>query len=128
MREWFRKKTGRGEEPLGRRGEAYARKMVEQRGLVVLSQNFRTPRGEVDLIAQEGDTIVFIEVKTRLSQQFGQPFESVGPVKQRKIAGAAQSFLKRFDPLPACRFDVISITQKGRHLEAQWIRDAFEAD
>ncbi len=112
---------------LGARGEAYARKLVEERGLVVLHQNFRVPRGEVDLVARDGDTIVFIEVKTRATQHYGQPFEAVGLAKQRKISCAAQAFLKRFDLLPACRFDVISIRREDGHFVAEWIKDAFEA-
>ena len=88
---------------LGKRGEAYARKLVEESGLVVLEQNFRVPRGEVDLIARDGDAIVFIEVKTRASQHYGQPFEAVGPAKQRKISYAAQVF---FSASTCCRHAV----------------------
>ena len=128
LRDWtFRRGDDNKGLPLGTRGECFARKMVERHGLMVLAQNFGIPRGEVDLIAREGDCVVFIEVKTRGNDRYGMPFEAVGPIKQRKIICAAEVFLKRFNPTPPCRFDVISIIQRGQALEGEWIRDAFDA-
>lgn len=111
---------------LGERGEGVAVKFLKDKGYRIIERNYKTGIGEIDIIAFEGDTLVFIEVKTRESLQYGQPFESVNKHKRRKIANVALSYLKRFEDLPQCRFDVVSICYDNSRPECELIQDAFE--
>jgi len=111
---------------LGKKGEELAREYLKKHGYKIVEQNYKTPFGEIDIIAQDNNTLVFIEVKTRESIEFGLPFESVNKMKRRKIANVALSYLKRFQDLPPCRFDVLSIYYKNAIPEFELIKDAFE--
>jgi len=76
---------------LGRRGEGIAARHLERSGLTILERNWRCTQGEIDLIAQDGDEVVFVEVKTRSSVAYGHPLEAITPVKLarlRRLAGA----------------------------------------
>jgi putative endonuclease len=87
-----------------------------------MARNFRAAGAEVDLIAADGDTIVFVEVKTRLDTRAGRPEEAVDGRKQERIRRAAEIYLSRHRALAApMRFDVVAIT--GDHVEL--LRDAF---
>jgi len=106
---------------VGRRGEAAAKRALEQKGYRALAQNFRDGPREIDLVMQDGETIVFVEVKARSSIAFGTPGEFVTKNKQRLLTMAAQSYLIQNDLLdrPA-RFDVVEIylaDNKLRHIE-----------
>lgn len=98
---------------LGKFGEEYTYQYLCRKGYKILDTNFRTKMGEIDLIAQDGKTLCFIEVKTRKTLHYGAPFEAVHSTKQQKMVQMALSYLKykfhRIDML--CRFDVISIYQ-----------------
>ncbi len=95
---------------LGERGEALARRYLEERGYRILECNFRCPYGEVDIIAQEGDCLVFVEVKTRRSRSFGRPEESITPAKVQRMMDVAQAYLQAHEGLPdAWRIDVVAI-------------------
>jgi len=98
----------------GRRGEAAARRFLESRGYRILTTNFRTPVGEVDLIAQRGDIICFVEVKCRSVEDEYAPQLTVTPTKQRRVARAARRFLAGRRDLPPSRFDVIEVILRGR--------------
>jgi putative endonuclease len=111
---------------LGEKGEGHAAKFLKKKGYKLLEQNFKTAIGEIDIIAQDGETLVFIEVKTRESLMYGQPFEAVNFAKKRKIGNVALLYLKRFKELPPCRFDVVSIYYEGKKPECELIQDAFE--
>ncbi len=111
---------------LGEKGEELAIKLLKKKGYKLIERNYKTPMGEIDIIAKDGETLVFIEVKTRESLNFGQPFEAVTHLKKRKIAKVALSYLKRFKETPACRFDVLSIFYENNKPEFKLIRDAFE--
>jgi len=109
---------------IGDRGEQAAARFLQGQGWQVVVQNFRGRRGEVDIIALDGDTWVFIEVKTRNTSRFGTGRESVDVRKQRRIAAAAEEFLARRGALDAkARFDVIECSDSGK---ACHITNAFE--
>ncbi|MBI4844602.1 MAG: YraN family protein [Nitrospirae bacterium] len=111
---------------LGEKGEGIAVKFLREKGYKVMEQNFKTPAGEIDIIAKDGETLVFVEVKTRESLIYGMPFEAVNRSKKHKIANTALLYLKRFKQLPPCRFDVVSIFYENNRPEFELIRDAFE--
>lgn len=108
----------------GAEAEALAARFLERNGLRILARNYRTRQGEVDVIAREGATLVFVEVRARRSAAFGGAAESVDGLKQRRIAAAARHYLGRLGSEPACRFDVIA--WQGASAEPAWIRGAFD--
>lgn len=116
---------------LGAQGERIAEAFLKTRGYRIIRENFTTPLGEIDLIAREGDLIVFVEVKTRASDEYGPPQSSVTLTKQRQIIKAAELFLQREGlSESACRFDVVAVTLRGGKAEQPeilLIRDAFPA-
>jgi len=92
---------------LGDAGERAAARDLRRRGFRVITRGYRTARGEIDLIARDGDTLVFVEVKTRRS---GHPAEAVTPEKQRRLTLAALHFLRKYQLLEQrCRFDVVAV-------------------
>ncbi len=112
---------------LGDRGERAAARFLKKRGMRVLRRGWRTTRGELDLIVRDGDTLVFVEVKTR---RRGEPAEAVTVEKQRRLTLAALQFLKRHDLLEQrCRFDVVAILwpDDGAEPQIEHYRNAFEA-
>ena len=113
---------------LGDRGERIAARLLRKLGYRILARNYRCPMGEIDLIAKDGDTVVFVEVKTRSGRGFGAPEEAVGPRKQRKLRDVAICYIKSTRaPMPPMRFDVVSIVTKGWwRSEVEHIKDAFE--
>src|SRR6267154_3243211 len=96
---------------LGQRGEAAAARYLKRLGYVIVGRGSHIRRGEIDLIAVDGRTVVFVEVKTRISHDAGHPAEAVDREKQRRLTRLAMVYLKRHHLLenPA-RFDVIAIT------------------
>ena len=94
---------------LGQRGEGLAVEFLKKKGYKIIKQNYKTRIGEIDIIADDGGTLVFVEVKTRESIAYGMPFEAVTRYKKRKIANVALLYLKKIKEVPPCRFDVVSI-------------------
>lgn len=95
---------------LGRRGEEIALEYFRKKGYRIVERGFRLFRGEIDIIAYDGETLVFIEVKTRATTEFGLPEEAVTPAKQAQIRKIARGFLiERSLGEPDCRFDVLAI-------------------
>jgi len=111
---------------LGERGERLAVAFLKKKGYKIVEQNFKTRIGEIDIIALDGVTLVFVEVKARGSISYGQPFEAVTAFKRRKIKNVALLYLKRLSEVPSCRFDVISINYGNLSPEVELIQDAFE--
>ena len=115
---------------LGQRGEAAAARYLRRRGYKILARGDRLGPGELDLVALDRDTIVFVEVKTRQSHEAGHPSEAVDEHKQRRLTRLAVSFLKRHKLLerPA-RFDVIAVTWPADKWfpTIEHIKNAFEA-
>ena len=119
---------------IGQSAEQTALAYLEEQGLVLLEQNFRSKRGEIDLIMRDTDSIVFIEVRYRHREDFGSALESVDVRKQTKLSNCAAYYLLQNPKLAkhSCRFDVISISPDKRKIpETQrqpvidWIKDAF---
>ncbi|MBI3159254.1 MAG: YraN family protein [Chloroflexi bacterium] len=95
---------------LGRKGESLARQYLEQSGLIFLGANIRTPYGEIDLLVKEGDTLVFVEVKTRRSKRYGAPEEAITARKLQKMVDSALAYLQsQNDPEANWRLDVVSV-------------------
>lgn len=109
----------------GRWGETQAVEWLRTRGIRILAQNYRTPLGEIDVIVQDGETIVFLEVRTRFTDQFGPVETAVPPAKQRRLVKVALIFLKqhRWIHRPV-RFDVFLTGSEGQ----VWIPNAFTPD
>ena len=127
------KKPPRTESPsplqlLGREGERLAAEYLEKKGYRVVASRFRLFRGEIDLIAWDGDTLVFVEVKARASDDFGLPEESVTPAKQRQVKRIALGYVVENGLEDVnCRFDVIAIekNEEGGGPEIVHFVDAF---
>ncbi len=112
---------------LGKSGEKIALRYLEDKKYRILAQNFRLFRGEIDIIALDRKILVFVEVKTRKSTDFGLPEESVTPSKQEQIKKIAQGFLTKNNLIESeCRFDVISlIFDEGKGFLIRHIQNAF---
>lgn len=124
----------KGDEPhndnitVGERGESIAAAYLRGQKFVIVERNFRCKAGEVDIIARDGKTLVFVEVKARRTLSFGPPQASVTPFKQRQISKAALIWLAKNRLHEAsARFDVIAILLREHEVpEIEHIRDAFE--
>ncbi len=111
----------------GRRAETAAVAHIEGRGLRILARNVRLAGAEIDIVAEEGHTVVFVEVRSRSKPEFIHPLETVGPLKRDRIARAATAWLAGHrGPGRAARFDVVAVEwTKGRPI-CQWVRAAFD--
>lgn len=114
---------------IGRRGEAEAARFLRRRGFVIVDQNVRSRLGEIDLVARDGDTLVFVEVKARRGEQGDPPQAGVTPRKQARLGRLALSYLKarRLSEV-RCRFDVVGITvdEEDRVAAIRHLPGAFE--
>jgi putative endonuclease len=108
----------------GREAEQLALQHLTAAGLRLKSRNYACRLGEIDLILQEGETLVFVEVRQRRNARFGSAAESITGRKQGRLLAAARHYLARQRQLPACRFDAVLVDAQGR---VEWIRDAFGA-
>lgn len=100
----------RTRQELGAAGEKIAGEFLRKLGYRILSRNFRCPLGELDLVCRDGDTFVFVEVKTRVDDASANPEESIGAVKRRNLERAASVWLQsRGRPRGAYRFDAVSV-------------------
>ena len=112
---------------LGDQGEAYAAAYLRQNGYRILTRNYRTKIGEIDLIADDHGTLVFIEVKTRSSVRCGVPAEAVNYKKRQKIIQTAYWYLyEQRRENTTCRFDVLEVYAIGDSWSAHQIKGAFE--
>lgn len=92
---------------LGWRGEEIVRFSLERQGWVLIQKHFRTREGEIDLVMKDGQTLVFVEVKTRRSRKFGLPEESITPKKLERMFAAGERYLQRHSHHGPIRFDLI---------------------
>jgi putative endonuclease len=113
---------------LGDAGEAAAAAFLEKAGCRIVARNHRTRRGEVDLIAEQGELLVFVEVRTRETAAFGGPEETVNHRKQQRVVLAAQDFLMRWrGPPRGARFDVIAVVDSAQGPKLSHYPNAFDA-
>jgi putative endonuclease len=112
---------------LGKLGEDFARKRLKKLGYRILETNYRCPLGEIDLIARDGEFLVFVEIKTRTSQSLGQAKEAVHKRKQVQLSKVALAYMKSCDLWGAkARFDVVAIGVSDGRKEIEIIQNAFE--
>ena len=122
MENWWKKLNFRRQE-IGTSGELQALQFLKNKGLILLETNFQRPFGEIDIIMQDGVTLVFVEVRSRKNSDFGGAAASITTAKQHRLTLAALSYLKRFKEPPECRFDVIAIDGA----EITWLKNVITA-
>jgi putative endonuclease len=108
----------------GELGEEIAADYLRQKGYRILTRNYRFGRVEIDIVAQYREEIIFVEVKTRSSDQMAFPEQAVGTAKQKNIRLAAESYLEEQNPGMPHRFDIIAVV-KGEKFEIEHFEDAF---
>lgn len=114
---------------LGKLGENLACDALEARGYAIIARRYRTRLGEIDIVARDGDTTVFVEVKSRAGDEFGGAAAAVTPWKQRKVALMAMDYLgrHRLEDQP-CRFDVVTIdVAEGQPPRIEVYKNAFDS-
>lgn len=112
---------------LGRLGETLALKKIKSLGYECVTRNYRCSLGEVDLIARDGDTLVFIEIKTRKGKTLDYAKEAVDARKKRQLSKVALAYMKAHDCCDVkSRFDVVAINLDGDGKEIEVVKDAFE--
>ncbi len=113
---------------LGIFGEHAASEHLSKKGMELLTRNYRTPRGEIDLIFRDLDCLVFVEVKTRSEGAWTRPADAVDVRKQQRISRAAETYLRRIDaPRPVWRFDVVEVLIEGEKVtRIEHLKNVFE--
>ena len=112
---------------LGRLGERLARDAIKKKGYRILETNFRCRSGEIDIVAQEKDCLVFVEVRTRSNLNFGSPEESITAIKKRRLVSSAFTYIETHQDLPSLwRIDVVAIETnlEGKLERIEIIEDA----
>ncbi len=115
---------GRAATERGRRAEERAAEFLRSLGYQIIARNYRWQGGEVDLIARDGDWLVFVEVKARSSRAYGLPEEAITPRKRRRLLRTAQRYLQQHPTDLPVRFDVVALSGG----EARLYRNAFPGD
>ena len=111
---------------LGQRAEDLAGEYLKKAGLEIVERNYYIRGGELDIIALEGETVVFVEVRSKSSDCYGLPEETVTEKKQGFLYRAAEQYLIKNEWLEKnCRFDVVSVLFKDGKAEIKWYKDAF---
>lgn len=128
---WFRKfaTNPTAGMTLGEVGEKWAAKHLRRQGYKILVRRFRTRNGEIDIVARDKEWLVFVEVKTRATEQFGTPGEAVNREKQRHLTRAALDYLRLLKHPPVCyRFDIVEVVMTSkdqRPTDIRLIQNAF---
>jgi len=110
----------------GAQAEQLAAQFLQRHGLKLLQQNYRCRYGEIDLILQDGDVLVFAEVRLRSRGDFGGAAASINASKQAKLIRTAQHYLATLTRIPPCRFDAV-LLQAADGSNIEWLRNAFGA-
>ncbi len=131
MSRWFKGSwtTDSTTREVGAEAELLAERYLEQHGLTLITRNYRCRRGEIDLLMQEGNFLVFIEVRYRKNNIFGSAAESVTRQKQRRLLATANYYLQneKLYRDNSCRFDVITVSGQYNP-QIEWIKNAFQAE
>jgi putative endonuclease len=110
----------------GREAEDLACTWLRERGLRLLERNYRSPFGEIDIVMQEGGTLVFVEVRYRRSASHGSAAETVGAQKQARLRATAEHYLQaRRDSKKPCRFDIVAVSGSRMDAGIEWLPNAF---
>ena len=110
----------------GSAAESIAARHLSERGLSIVERNARSRLGEIDVVARDGDTLVFVEVRLRRDARYGGAAASIGAAKRAKMVAAAGAYLARLPRAPACRFDVVLLDGLDP-ARVEWLRDVIEA-
>lgn len=124
---WLRRKQEPAHLLIGKTGEKAARKFLQKQGLTFLTANFRSDRGEIDLIFREADCLVFVEVKTRTSELWGRPADAVDRERRWRLTRAALDYLRLLKhPRVKVRFDIVEVLMDGNTLcEVRHLPNSF---
>jgi putative endonuclease len=109
----------------GIEGEAIAERYLTTKGYSILALNYRFEKSEIDIIAKQKDSIVFVEVKARSTNRFGFPEEAISEKKKEKLMEGAEAYLLENNLQCPIRFDVIAVTKSGDSFVVEHIEDAF---
>lgn len=111
---------------VGRLGETLAADHLKRRGYVIRQRNYRCPAGEMDIVAEDGDCLVFVEVRTRRGREYGTPEESITAAKQARLVEVAQTYLQEHEWPGDWRIDVVAVelTPGGRLERVSVIQNA----
>lgn len=117
----------KNKQSLGKYGEEYTAQLVQEAGLRLMALNYRCPKGEMDIIARDGETLVFIEVRTRQSSFRGWGEESITPKKAQRLQAIASFYILQqgYKSWPSMRFDVVAIRWNGEKPDINWIKAAL---
>lgn len=110
---------------VGSQAELYAAQYLLRHGLKPVEQNYRSRFGEIDLIMQDGNVLVFVEVRLRRNTGFGGAAASIDTRKQQRLIRTAQQYLGKLAHTPPCRFDAV-LLEDAQGNNVQWIKNAFE--
>ena len=127
LRQHARKRHMSEDQALGRRGEDIAQRFLQRAGIIVVDRNYRmaSGAGEVDLIGWEGDTLVFVEVKSRQTTEYGAPDRAIGPQKQSSLIRTAREYARHAEvPWQKVRFNVVTVVFSTPPL-VEHFRDVF---
>ena len=108
----------------GERAEALAADFLGRHGLTIVTRNYRCRFGEIDLIARDGNTVVFVEVRQRSSNGYGGAAASITAAKRGRLLRTAHHYLAGMHPAPSCRFDAILLS--GTPARIEWLQNAIE--
>ncbi len=119
-------KAHRNRREQGTEAETLAATFLEGRGMRVIERNYRFERGEIDIVAEDGNELVFVEVKARRSNSFGEPEDAVTPEKEEQIKKVAEGYLfERQIEDRACRFDVVAVSVVNGKKTIRHLTNAF---
>lgn len=109
----------------GDEGESLAATYLEEHGYHIVARQWRFERYELDLVATKENAVVFVEVKTRYSNTYGEPWEAVNKTKRKKICTSADAYIRQYDLTLEPRFDIVSIIKNGNTCAIEHIEEAF---
>ena len=114
---------------IGKHGEELAKNFLQKNGIEIVNMNYRTPYGEIDIVGKGRDQLIFFEIKTRTSQRFGDPEESITQKKKDALINSCLQYLQEHDLFDCSwRIDVIAILKSKDHIQYNWIENAITCE